>query len=64
TGLLAAPGDARALADAAAQLLDAPARREQMAAASLDAFQRYHRLDAAAEIIGAALARAAGKPAP
>ncbi len=64
TGLLAAPGDARALADAAAQLLDAPARREQMAASSLDAFRRHHRLDAAAEIIGAALARAAGKPAP
>jgi len=58
TGMLVAPDDARAMAAALGELLASPARLERMAAASPDAFHRHHRLDAAAKIIGAALARA------
>ncbi|MGR3913021.1 MAG: glycosyltransferase family 4 protein [Gammaproteobacteria bacterium] len=59
TGMLVAPNDARAMAAAIGQLLASPARLARMAAASVRAFHRHHRLDAAAEIIGAALAHAA-----
>ena len=56
TGILIAQPDGRSMAAEIEKLLAAPATLEQMSAASLAAFNQFHRLDHAAKIIGAALA--------
>ena len=55
TGMLVEHPDGRAMAAAVEKLLADPATLERMSAASLAAFNRHHRLDHAAQVIGAAL---------